>query len=633
MAWDGTTWNRAMVEGLQEAGHTLIPLYRSESFNKYTFATRAFIRALWTPFDVLLADFATFGYLGAKICKLLKKPLVVYARGGDVDTKDPNFVANVNENWVKYALRNAEVILAVSNYLVERILELCPESKEKVRLVHNGVDLEKFSPIKSKLNFRLLDVGNILIYKKGLDTLIEALPKVVARYPQTQLTHIGRDPQGKKEELLALAENLRVSDHVVFRGLVSDEELVCAYQTSDIFVHPARQEQFGVVLLEAMACGLPVVAGDAGGIPEVVPEDDSLVPVNNPDALAEKIMDLFALSDKERWRIGERNRARVQSIFTSTRQVNGVLRALEEAIQRYKGFRCSKSSQVMETSRKTILRRKIGEGSFIGLKRVYNTPEELVQWLKHLYAYRYAKRFAEGKSVLDIGCGTGYGIHELSAEASDAIGIDIWKEGIYYCHQEYGKKSSFLIASGLNLPFRDNTFDLAVSFQVMEHIDPDIVINYLEEMKRSLKNNGRFIVSTPNRRLRLLPFQKPWNPDHKKEYDGQELQNILKRVFEKVDVSGLFARKDAYLVENNRVKQSPFLVYPFLIVKHILPSYFIGTLKRFVTKRREIKQKTKRFKNMTHNLSLKDFQTSRQNLEVCIDLYGVCIKKPSETRG
>jgi len=337
MAWDGTAWRKTLVEGLQQAGHTVISLYRFGSINPYTFAVKGFLRALCTPFDVLLADFATFGYLGARICKVVKKPLVVYARGGDVDTKDPDFGVKFNVKWLKYALRNAQVIIAASNYLMERILELFPESKEKLRLVYNSVDIEKFFPIKHKLGFKLLDVGNIMIYKKGHDTLIEALPKVVDRYPDTQLTVIGRDLAGEKEKLVALAQRLKVSRHVVFRGFVSDQELVCAYQTSDLFVHPARQEQFGVVLIEAMASGLPVIGGDACGIPEVVPED-SLVPVNKPYALAEKIIDIFALSNEERWKIGERNRARVQSIFASSRQVNEVLGALEEAIQKYKGF-------------------------------------------------------------------------------------------------------------------------------------------------------------------------------------------------------------------------------------------------------------------------------------------------------
>ena len=200
------------------------------------------------------------------------------------------------------------------------------------------------------------------------------------------------------------------------------------------------------------------------------------------------------------------------------------------------------------SSERGTLTRKIGEGSFVGFKRV-NTPEDLVEWLRHLHAYRWAENFAEGKYVLDVGCGIGYGANELSTKASAVVAIDFWKEGIYYCHQNYGKNLSPVIASAIKLPFKDNSFDLVVSFQVIEHITPKQVVTYLNEIKRVLRPGGTFIVTTPNKLLRLLPFQKPWNPDHKKEYNAKELENILRRVFKKVEILGLFASKDAYLVE------------------------------------------------------------------------------------
>ena len=289
-----------------------------------------------------------------------------------------------------------------------------------------------------------------------------------------------------------------------------------------------------------------------------------------------------------------------------------------------------KALQVSETCKGTCLKRRVGEGSFVGLKTIHNVPEEQIQWLKHLYAYRYAVSFAEGKSVLDAGCGTGYGVHELSTKATNTIAIDIWKEGTYYCHQEHCKEAVFLTASVLNVPFSDNSFDLVVSFQVIEHIDPGMVTNYLEEIRRVLKNNGIFLVSTPNRRLRLLPFQKPWNPDHKKEYDAKELESMIKKVFENVETLGLFAKKDAYSVEYYRVKQKPFVVYAInptiSIAKRILPACFIDALMKFAAKRRKSGQRSERRKNMSYDFSLKDFHTSRQNLDACIDLYGICIK-------
>jgi methylase of polypeptide subunit release factors len=75
------------------------------------------------------------------------------------------------------------------------------------------------------------------------------------------------------------------------------------------------------------------------------------------------------------------------------------------------------------------LKRKPGEGSFVGVRKPIK-PEELVEWFRHLYAYRYATNFAHKGVVLDIGCGAGYGVNELSAVAQTIIGIDIWRDGI-----------------------------------------------------------------------------------------------------------------------------------------------------------------------------------------------------------
>jgi ubiquinone/menaquinone biosynthesis C-methylase UbiE len=278
-----------------------------------------------------------------------------------------------------------------------------------------------------------------------------------------------------------------------------------------------------------------------------------------------------------------------------------------------------------------VLEKKIGEVSLADFSRTFNKPEEVVEWLKHLYAYKYAEHLAEGKFVLDIGCGTGYGIRELSNKAYDTVGIDIWRKGIRFCQQNCGAKSCFLVASGTDLPFKDDLFDLVVSFQVIEHIQPDAVLNYLKEIKRVLKNGGIFIISTPNKRLRLLPFQKPWNPDHKKEYNAKELEKLLKKMFERVKILGLFATKDTYLVEYTRVKQNSLFVYIlnplFSIVERILPTYFIITSKRVMAKIRKINEKPKSSGIINHKFSMEDFRLSEKNIEACIDIYAVCARE------
>ncbi|MBS7614115.1 class I SAM-dependent methyltransferase, partial [Candidatus Bathyarchaeota archaeon] len=146
------------------------------------------------------------------------------------------------------------------------------------------------------------------------------------------------------------------------------------------------------------------------------------------------------------------------------------------------------------------------------------------------------------------------------------------------------------LGSALNLPFRDDLFDLAVSFQVLEHIEPSLANQYLKEVRRVLRVGGTFILSTPNRRLRLLPHQRPWNPDHKKEYDARELKALINKVFEDVKITGLFARKKVYYVEYLRVRQNPWFIYILKpttsILKTVIPKHITNMVKGFFRKKK-----------------------------------------------
>lgn len=236
----------------------------------------------------------------------------------------------------------------------------------------------------------------------------------------------------------------------------------------------------------------------------------------------------------------------------------------------------------------------------------------------------------ENKFLLDLGCGTGYGTHELSLLAKDIVGIDIWRKGLIFCHKKYcTRKTSFLRGSGCNLAFKDNSFDLVISFQVIEHIPPILVIEYLKEIKRVLKVNGTLMIATPNKRIRLLPFQKPWNKDHIKEYDSRSLKRLLKSFFTKVDIQGLFAKKEIYMVEYNRVKQNILLTYiaqPLSSILHLfLPTSYINKLKKILIKHYFLPTQLS-IKHSNPNFSLEDFQTSKKNLNSSIDLYAICTK-------
>lgn len=256
-----------------------------------------------------------------------------------------------------------------------------------------------------------------------------------------------------------------------------------------------------------------------------------------------------------------------------------------------------------------------------------STSENL--FLSHFWAYRYAKSFASGKMVLDVGCGSGYGMHDISSETLDALGTDLSLKELCGCRQRYGKTTSFLCSDAVKLPFKDSCLDLVVSFQVIEHIHPSQVVAYLCEIKRVLRPGGLFMVTTPNRLLRLLPFQKPWNPDHKKEYDANELRNLLAEVFSDVEILGLSASKDAYLIEYNRVKQSPLRVYlvdPIIaMILYVLPQSLIAKLKNASIVKENLPLECHPTA-VNCRLSLSNFRLSSKNLISSIDLYGICRK-------
>ncbi len=269
------------------------------------------------------------------------------------------------------------------------------------------------------------------------------------------------------------------------------------------------------------------------------------------------------------------------------------------------------------------------------LREKWESVEQYVEYLRHLAAYAiFAREFVAGRKVLEIGCGTGYGADYLSEFTSSIVAIDIWERGISYCRDKYSKDNLiFMQADGLKLPFKNESFDVALSFQVIEHIEPKMVSNYLSEIKRVLKRGGTFIVSTPNSKLRLLPFQKPWNPEHIKEYKDNELKNLLSKVFEEVKVYGLYGSDEIQAIESNRVKQSPLKVYVidplYRLLDYILPSPILVQLKR--VRRTLFKSKTEQNpiipqETFLTKFSLNDFKIASACSKDCLDLYGICTK-------
>ncbi len=157
-------------------------------------------------------------------------------------------------------------------------------------------------------------------------------------------------------------------------------------------------------------------------------------------------------------------------------------------------------------------------------------------WNEHLSRYAFAARLAEGKRVLDLGCGTGYGSAELARTAGTVAGADIAPQAIEHARANYRLPNlEFTVAPSTALPYADSSFDVVVCFEVIEHLAD--WRGLVREAARVLGQDGLFLVSTPNR-LYYAESRKTAgpNPFHEHEFEFDEFRDALAETFPAVDV-------------------------------------------------------------------------------------------------
>jgi len=245
----------------------------------------------------------------------------------------------------------------------------------------------------------------------------------------------------------------------------------------------------------------------------------------------------------------------------------------------------------------------------------FKSKEEYLLYLRHLFAYEFASRaFPKDCCCLEVGCGEGYGTSLLSKYVKEIIGLDVDNEIIMHAQKKYRTANCyFILYDGEKIPFEDYKFDGVISFQVIEHIEDDK--RFVSEIHRVLKENGIFILTTPNRTYRLKPRQKPWNPFHVREYYPLELDNLLKSVFHEVKVLGIRGTEEVQKIEKNRVKLSS----NFPNLKKFLPDSSKRKLVDIISKRKTTTQ------DFRAKYSIKDFDVT-DDVTQSLDLLGVCKK-------
>lgn len=287
-------------------------------------------------YDVINTWFAVpSGPTGARLAAAAGRPHVLTLVGGDV--YDPSKWYSPHRNWllkgaVKYVLRRADVHLAISSDVARRTREIYG-FHEPIRVVPLGVDPPRFERVERErvgLEAGRLYVASIgrLVRRKDHETLFRALAR------QTEEMHLILMGDGPLlEPLRARAAELGISERVHFRGFVAEQEKFRILSHADIFALTSLHEGFGLVYLEAMHLGLPVIATSTGGQEDFLEDGrtGALVEVGDVDAVAAALARLAGDAELRR-EIGERNR-RIAEGYSVSRTAERYEREFERAIE------------------------------------------------------------------------------------------------------------------------------------------------------------------------------------------------------------------------------------------------------------------------------------------------------------
>lgn len=269
---------------------------------------------LENPFDLIHAHaFGYFPMFAGGLAEMMRGvPLVVTPHSDVGDTS----IAKRLLNWAvpPVTLRRAQRVIAVTSGEAVRLRQL-GVAPERIRMIPNGVDLREFSPSRAPHSPRdqtsILFVGRCYPRQKGLEHLIRSL--ALLREPRNISLRIVGEDWGGVTQLRMLSKSLGVEQQVQFAGRESRGELIRSYLSADVFVLPSLFEPFGIVLLEAMAAGLPVVASRVGGIPEIVEDGATGILVQPGDATALSLALETLISDPPlRQRMGQAGRRRAE---------------------------------------------------------------------------------------------------------------------------------------------------------------------------------------------------------------------------------------------------------------------------------------------------------------------------------
>ena len=269
-------------------------------------ATRYILKHVrYQHFDILHAKQEyPQGFIGALASKRLGVPLYTTVQNPLAYKEELVFSGPKILSWlsqllipmVKYTLKNSVVVAAVSNYSLVNCQKM---GAKNCVLIPNGVDTQLFFPEAkdASVGSPHIVTTSTLIPRNGIETLIRAFGLLLEGVGNARLTIAGEGPL--ERELKELARELGIEDKVRFLATLPHEEVPELLHSADLFVRPSIYEGFGMSFIEAMACGVPVVACPVGGVVDFLTDRETgiLVPPNDPPSLKEAMLGL--LNDRE----------------------------------------------------------------------------------------------------------------------------------------------------------------------------------------------------------------------------------------------------------------------------------------------------------------------------------------------
>jgi len=430
-------------------------------------------------------------------------------------------------------LRRAGRIQVLSDYSAEQLWQLYGIAEDRLVKIPGGADLRRFRPAEDRAGVRaqlglpkeaplLLTVRNLEV-RTGVDTLLRAMPRILLRREDAQLLIAGAG--SLRAELESLAASLRITERVRFLGFVPDADLPGYYQAADCFVLPTRElEGFGLVTVEALACGTPVLGTPVGATPELLdPLDPRLVfDAATPDAIADGVLAFLERAEHDPGameRLRHAARAHVEDRYAWSHIVQSLERALARLIADVptppSAAACEACGAPLGAARLAYRGLRYRRCAACGARALARLPSESELRVRYEAAYprtfapaviraprhqmlggvlTHARCHVASGRLLDVGCGGGHFVHAARDAGWRAIGTDLSHSACRAATVAAGAPVAQAQAGAL--PFRDGALDAVTLVNVLDHTAS--ARGTLDEVARVLRPGGLLVVRVPN---------------------------------------------------------------------------------------------------------------------------------------